>query len=48
MADEFAARFLATRRGVETAPGQIFTIYYMTNDDGITHVAGTHWTVPAT
>jgi len=30
----------------ETAPGQIFTIYYITNQDGITHVAGTIWEVP--
>ena len=31
---------------VETAPGEIFTIYYITNKDGITHVAGTMWNVP--
>ncbi len=31
---------------VEKFPGEIFTIYYYTLDDGITHVAGTHWTLP--
>jgi sialidase-1 len=31
---------------VEIEPGQIFTIYYFTLDDGITHIAGTHWQVP--
>jgi hypothetical protein len=33
---------------VETEPGHIFTIYYFTLDDGITHVAGTHWPLPGT
>ncbi len=32
---------------IETDPGHIVTIYYMTNDDGITHVAVTHWDVPS-
>jgi len=32
---------------VETAPGEVFTIYYITNEDGITHVAGTIWQPPA-
>ncbi|MEA3364771.1 MAG: sialidase family protein [Candidatus Hydrogenedentes bacterium] len=31
---------------VEKSPGEIFTIYYFTLDDGITHIAGTHWQVP--
>lgn len=31
---------------VEKSPGEIFTIYYYTLDDGVTHIAGTHWTVP--
>ena len=31
---------------VEKSPGEMFTIYYFTLDDGITHVAGTHWTLP--
>lgn len=31
---------------VETSPGRVFTIYYFTMDDDITHVAGTHWTAP--
>ena len=31
---------------IEKSPGEIFTIYYFTMDDAITHVAGTHWTVP--
>jgi len=31
---------------VETTPGEIFTIYYITNEDGITHVAGTIWQGP--
>tara|TARA_R110001592_G_scaffold51005_1_gene157372 strand:- start:7 stop:978 length:972 start_codon:yes stop_codon:yes gene_type:complete len=30
---------------IETEPGHIVTIYYMTNDDGVTHVAVTHWDV---
>jgi len=32
---------------IETAPGDIFTIYYITTADGITHVAGTHWQAPS-
>jgi len=31
---------------VEKSPGEIFTIYYFTQDDDITHIAGTHWTLP--
>jgi hypothetical protein len=31
---------------LELKPGKMFTIYYITLPDGITHVAGTHWTVP--
>lgn len=31
---------------VESEPGRIFTIYYMTTDDNVTHVAGTHWPLP--
>lgn len=31
---------------VELSPGKIFTIYYITLDDGVTHIAGTHWQVP--
>ncbi len=31
---------------VELAPGKVFTIYYITLTDGVTHIAGTHWTVP--
>ena len=32
---------------IETAPGQIFTIYYIQLEaDDDTHVAGTHWRVP--
>ncbi len=31
---------------VEIEPGKIFTIYYITLRDGVTHIAGTHWTVP--
>ncbi len=31
---------------VELAPGKIFTIYYITLTDGVTHVAGTHWDLP--
>lgn len=31
---------------IETGPGKVFTIYYITTDDGITHIAGTHWVVP--
>ena len=31
---------------IETDPGHIVTIYYMTNDDGVTHIAVTHWDVP--
>ncbi len=31
---------------VETEPGKIVTIYYMTNEDGTTHIALTHWHVP--
>ncbi len=30
----------------EIAPGQMFTIYYITLTDGVTHIAGTHWKVP--
>jgi hypothetical protein len=32
---------------VELPDGVLFTIYYMTNSDGITHIAGTRWRVPA-
>jgi hypothetical protein len=31
---------------IETDPGHIVTIYYMTNDDGVTHIAVTHWDAP--
>ncbi len=31
---------------VETEPGEVFTIYYINTDDGVTHVAGTIWNVP--
>lgn len=31
---------------VEKSPGEILTIYYFTQDDDITHIAGTHWTLP--
>lgn len=31
---------------VELSPGKIFTIYYITLTDGVTHIAGTHWDVP--
>ncbi len=31
---------------IETEPGRIATIYYMTNEDGVTHVAVTHWELP--
>jgi hypothetical protein len=31
---------------IETDPGHVVTIYYMTNDDGLTHIAVTHWNVP--
>jgi hypothetical protein len=31
---------------IETDPGHIVTIYYITNDDGVTHIAVTHWDVP--
>ncbi|MBN1341212.1 MAG: exo-alpha-sialidase [Phycisphaerae bacterium] len=31
---------------VELEPGKIFTIYYITLADGVTHVAGTHWQAP--
>lgn len=31
---------------IETSPGKVFTIYYFTTDDGVTHIAGTHWPVP--
>jgi sialidase-1 len=30
---------------VETAPGEIFTIYYLHGDDGVRHIAGTRWRV---
>ncbi|MBN2310027.1 MAG: exo-alpha-sialidase [Candidatus Hydrogenedentes bacterium] len=32
---------------IEIEPGRVFTIYYMTTDDGITHIAGTIWDIPA-
>jgi hypothetical protein len=31
---------------VEIEPGRVFTIYYITLEDGITHIAGTDWRVP--
>ena len=31
---------------IQTGPGEVFTIYYITLDDGITHVAGTIWNPP--
>jgi len=31
----------------EVAPGKVFTIYYITLKDGVTHIAGTHWQLPA-
>ncbi|HEX3000092.1 MAG TPA: hypothetical protein VHR86_07640 [Armatimonadota bacterium] len=31
----------------QLADGSLYTIYYMTNGDGITHIAGTRWPLPA-
>lgn len=31
---------------IETSPGRVCTVYYMTTDDGVTHIAATLWDVP--
>ena len=30
-------------RSVELSDGSIFTVYYITLDDGVTHIAATRW-----
>lgn len=32
---------------VQLEDGTIFTIYYLNDNQNVTHIAGTHWTVPA-
>jgi hypothetical protein len=30
---------------IELQPNEIFTVYYMADDSGVRHIAGTHWTL---